>query len=60
MELRDVIVYANQQNLELAILNLDWYKAFDTVSMKFVLKILEKFGFGQIFIDWIATLYNGI
>ena len=60
MELRDVIVYANQENLELAILNLDWYKAFDTVSMEFVLKILHKFGFGQMFINWIATLYNGI
>ena len=60
MELRDVIVYANQQNLELAILNLDWYKAFDTVSMDFVLKILDKFGFGQMFIEWISTLYNGI
>ena len=32
----------------------------DTVSMEFVLKILDKFGFGQFFIDWIATLYNGI
>ena len=60
MEIRDVIFNANQENLELAILNLDWNKAFDTVSIDFVLKILEKFGFGANFIYWIKTLYNGI
>ena len=42
MELRDIIYYANQENLEMAIMNLDWYKAFDTVSIEFVLKIFRK------------------
>ena len=60
MELRDIIFYANEQNMELAILNLDWYKAFDTVSIEFVIKILYKFGFGYTFIGWIKTLYNEI
>ena len=60
MELRDIIFYANQENLDLAILNLDWYKAFDTVSIKFVMKILASFGLGVTFISWISTLYNGI
>ena len=60
MELRDIVFYANQENLELAVLNLDWYKAFDTVSIEFVLRILETFGFGETFISWISTLYNGI
>ena len=60
MELRDVIFYANQENFELAILNLDWYKAFDTVSIDFVIRILDAFGFGATFIGWIKTLYNGI
>ena len=50
MELRDIIYYANQENLEMAIMNLDWYKAFDTVSIEFVLKIFEKIGFGENFI----------
>ena len=60
MELRDIIVYANQENLDLAILNLDWYKAFDTVSIEFVIRILNSFGFGETFVSWITTLYNGI
>ena len=60
MELRDIIYYANQENLDLAILNLDWYKAFDTVPIDFVFKILHNFGFGTTFVGWISTLYNGI
>ena len=60
MELRDIVFYANQENLDLAILNLDWYKAFDTVSIEFVIRILENFGFGETFISWISTLYNEI
>ena len=60
MELRDLIFYANENDLDLAVLNLDWYKAFDTVSIEFLLKILDAFGFGETFIGWISILYNGI
>ena len=60
MDLRDVVHYANQHDLDLAVLNLDWYKAFDTVSVEFLLKVLETFGFGETFTSWISTLYNGI
>lgn len=33
-------------------------KAFDKVNWKFLLKVLEKFGFGELFIGWIKTLYT--
>ena len=36
------------------------YKAFNTVSVEFLLKVLETFGFGETFTSWISTLYNGI
>ena len=36
MELRDVIYYSNESNQDLAMLNLDWYKAFDLVPVEFV------------------------
>ena len=55
-----MIFYANQENLDLAFLNLDWYKAFDTVPIDFVIRILDTFGFGATFINWISILYNGI
>ena len=60
IELRDLIYYAKDTDKDLAVLNLDWYKAFDLVPIDFVFRILEKLGFGDIFVGWIRTLYNGI
>ena len=37
---------------------LDFEKAFDSVSWKFFVKILESFNFGNKFIRWIKLLYN--
>ena len=41
MELRDLMYYANDSNLDLALINLDWYKAFDHVPIDFVFKVLQ-------------------
>ena len=60
MELRDIIYYSNDNNINIGFLNLDWYKAFDLVPVEFVYQILEKLGFGITFIGWIRALYNGI
>ena len=59
MEIRDIVNYAKYTNLDLGILNLDWYKAFDLVPVGFVFKILEKLGFGEQFIGcgWIKVFY---
>ena len=60
MELRDIFYYANDVNMELAVVNLDWYKAFDRVSIEFTLKALLKLGFGEPFVRWISILYRDI
>ena len=60
MELRDTFYYANDLDMELAVLNLDWYKAFDLVSIDFTLKALEKLGFRETFVQWISILYKDI
>ena len=60
MELRDIFHFANELDLELAVLNLDWYKAFDLVSVEFTLKALKKLGFGDTFVNWISILYKDI
>ena len=59
MELRDMIQYAKNTNLNMGVLNLDWYKAFDLVNVDFVFKVLEKLGFGEFFVNWIRILYKG-
>ena len=60
MELRDIFYYANDINMELALVNLDWYKAFDLVSMEFTIKALRKLGFGEQFVQWTSILYRDI
>ena len=56
--LHDVITYANENNLPLAVISVDQLKAFDRVSHDYLLKTLESFGFGPSFIKWIKTIYN--
>ena len=54
---RDVIYYANNEEMSVALINLDWSKAFDRVSLDFLFKVLEKLGFSNDFIDIIKMLY---
>ena len=45
--LRDVIYYCNENNIQGAVLSLDWTKAFDRVSHSFLYKSMEKLGFSS-------------
>lgn len=54
----DVIDYCKRYKLGGAILFLDFHKAFDSIEIPFLLKTLERFNFGHVFIQWIKTLYN--
>ena len=56
--IQDVINYFENDNIEGAILFLDFQKAFDTVNHDFLFTILEKFSFGISLIMWIKTIYN--
>lgn len=58
--IRDVISWAEQRQLPLAILSLDQEKAYDRVSHSFLWSVLEKLGFGPKFRAWIQLLYNEV
>lgn len=58
--IRDVISWAEQRQLPLAILSLDQEKAFDRVSHSFLWSVLEKLGFGPGFRAWIRLLYSEV
>lgn len=55
---RDIIDLANKQDDEAALLFIDQEKAFDRVNHNVLYKILEKFGFGAPFIQWIKVVYS--
>ena len=58
--LRDVVHYANEADLPLAILSLDQEKAFDRVDWPFLQRTLSRMGFGPSFIKWVDLLYSDI
>ena len=56
--IQDVINHFEQDNIEGAVVFLDFQKAFDTVNHTFLHATLEKFNFGNSFIKWVKTIYN--
>ena len=58
--LRDVVHYANEADLPLAILSLDQEKAFDRVDWPFLRCTLPRMGVGPSFIQWVDLLYSDI
>ena len=57
---RDIISYANINNLEASIITLDQEKTFDRVDRQFLIKALRKFGYGPKLISLIEAIYNNI
>ena len=54
----DVIEHTNQKNIPGIILQLDFEKAFDSVSWQFLDKTITMFHFGDQFRQWIRLIYN--
>ena len=57
--IRDAIFYANAEDIPLALINLDQKKAFDNVDHSYLFNVMKKMGFGDRFIFYIQTLYEG-
>ena len=56
--IRDTVYYSSEIQSDLALLNLDWSKAFDRVDTKFLWKIMKSFGFPESFVNWLMILYK--
>ena len=54
------MTYCKMKKVPLLITQIDFEKAFDSLSWDFMLKCLKKFNFGDSFISWVEILYNGI
>ena len=55
----DILFETKNQELPGLILSIDFEKAFDTVSWKFIMKVLKYFNFGPSVIKWIHLFQNG-
>jgi len=58
--LRDIIELIEKDNLEGYLIKIDQEKAFDRVDHTYLFHILDKFGFGPQFIQWIKIVYTNI
>ena len=57
--IRDIIDYANENGVPLAVINLDQEKAFDNVDRGYLFDTMRAMGFGDRFLDYIKILYSG-
>ena len=55
---RNIIAHAQEKRLKAFLISLDQEKAFDRVNHEFLFRIMQKFNFGESFIDWIKTIYS--
>ena len=55
---RDLIEMANRDDDTAAFLFLDQEKAFDRVNHEFLFKTMKTFGIGDVFINWVRTIYS--
>ena len=55
----DVLFETKNQNIPGLLLSIDFEKAFDTVSWKFISKTLDYFNFGDSVKKWIKLFQNG-
>ena len=58
--IHDVMNYTEKNPKMMDLMLIDFEKAFDSISWSFMFNVLEKFGFGQGFIEWIKILNQNI
>ena len=55
----DTLSWAKRNNKQGLLLLIDFKKAFDSISFKFIKHSMRFFGFGDTIIEWVAILLNG-
>ena len=58
VKLINLINHCNENNISAVLINVDFEKAFDSTEWLAIRLTMEKFGFGEKFMDAVSTLYN--
>ena len=53
------ILDVQQRNSEACLMTLDFFKAYDRVFLKFLIKVMKAMNFGTLFTSWITMLHEG-
>ena len=53
----DVVQYTKQIDPSGILITIDFEKAFDSLSHKYLFKVLHAFNFGSYFVQWIRTFF---
>jgi exonuclease III len=57
---QNLIELCEEMQEKAILVNIDFEKAFDTISWNFIYTAMEKLGYPENFIKWVKTLYEGI
>ena len=58
--IEDVMEFTKRKNIEGLLISVDFEKAFDSLEICYLLKVLQIFNFGPNLIHWVKTFYNNI
>ena len=53
----DNLEYTDSNDIQALLFSADFEKAFDSIDHSFLFAVLEQFGFGPNFIQWVKTLF---
>ena len=53
----DILEYTDSNDIEAILCSADFEKAIDSIDRSFIFAVLESFGFGLDFIQWVRTLF---
>ena len=54
----DIVEYTKEHDISGILSSADFEKAFDSIEHAFLFAVLESFGFGPQFIQWVRTFLN--
>ena len=53
------ILDVKQKKSQACLMGLDFFKAYDRVFLKFLIRVMKKMNFGTLFTSWISMLHEG-
>ena len=57
---KEIIKYCEEENVDAALVLMDFEKAFDRVDREAMMSVLESMGFGEEFCSFIRTMYTDV